>query len=109
MKAAGVIGGGAWGTALAQVCARAGLSPTLWAREPEVVAAINSGHENGLFLPGVVLDPAIRATGDLAELSGRAALDDNPNCPIEHLLVDLFQGEKSTLANAGVRVRRSLA
>jgi glycerol-3-phosphate dehydrogenase (NAD(P)+) len=70
LKAAGVIGGGAWGTALAQVCARAGLSPTLWAREPEVVAAINSGHENGLFLPGVVLDPAIRATGDLAELSG---------------------------------------
>jgi glycerol-3-phosphate dehydrogenase (NAD(P)+) len=70
VKAAGVIGGGAWGTALAQVCARAGLAPTLWAREPEVVEAVNAGHENGLFLPGVALDSAIRATGDLADLAG---------------------------------------
>jgi len=69
MKKAGVIGGGAWGTALAQVCARAGLATTLWAREPDVVASINAGHENSLFLPGVALDAAIRATGDLADLA----------------------------------------
>ena len=70
MKAAGVIGGGAWGTALALVCVRAGLSTTLWAREPEVVEAINRDHANPTFLPGVDLDPAVVATGDLADLAG---------------------------------------
>jgi glycerol-3-phosphate dehydrogenase (NAD(P)+) len=70
MRTAGVIGGGAWGTALAQVCARAGLTPTLWAREADVVASVNASHENTSFLPGIELDPAIRATGDLADLAG---------------------------------------
>ncbi len=70
MKRAGVIGGGAWGTALAQVCARAGLTVILQAREAEVVEAINATHENPLFLPGATLDPAIRATHDLADLAG---------------------------------------
>ncbi|MES2896968.1 MAG: NAD(P)H-dependent glycerol-3-phosphate dehydrogenase [Pseudomonadota bacterium] len=69
MKSAGVIGGGAWGTALALVCVRAGLSVRLWAREPEVVAGINDIHENPIFLPGVALDPAVRATADLADLA----------------------------------------
>jgi len=70
MSRAGVIGGGAWGTALAQVCARAGLETTLWAREPEVVEAVNGAHENPLFLPGVALEPSIRATADFADLAG---------------------------------------
>jgi glycerol-3-phosphate dehydrogenase (NAD(P)+) len=70
MKRAGVIGGGAWGTALAQVCARSGLEPILQAREPEVVEAINRTHENSLFLPGAPLDPAIRATTALEDLAG---------------------------------------
>ncbi|OHB29758.1 MAG: glycerol-3-phosphate dehydrogenase [Phenylobacterium sp. RIFCSPHIGHO2_01_FULL_69_31] len=69
MTTAGVIGGGAWGTALAQVCARAGRDVILWAREPEVVAAINAAHENATFLKGVPLEPSIRATGDLADLA----------------------------------------
>lgn len=68
MTKAGVIGGGAWGTALAQVCARAGLETTLWAREADVVASVNTSHENTSFLPGVDLDPAIRASGDFADL-----------------------------------------
>lgn len=66
---AGVIGAGAWGTALAQVCARAGLKVTLQARETEVVASINEAHENALFLPGVTLEPAIRAAADMAALA----------------------------------------
>lgn len=65
----GVIGGGAWGTALAQVAAKAGRDVTLWAREPAVVAAIREAGENTPFLPGVALDPAIRATDDPAELA----------------------------------------
>jgi glycerol-3-phosphate dehydrogenase (NAD(P)+) len=70
MSKAGVIGGGAWGTALAQVCARAGLRTTLWAREPDVVASVNTSHENTSFLPGVDLEASIRATGDFADLAG---------------------------------------
>lgn len=70
MNRVGVIGGGAWGTALAQVCARAGREVVLWAREPEVVEAVNARHENAIFLAGVPLDPEIRATGDYAGLAG---------------------------------------
>ena len=66
----GVIGGGAWGTALAQVASAGGRETLLWALEPEVVEAVNSRRENAVFLPGVPLNPAIRATSDLAELNG---------------------------------------
>jgi glycerol-3-phosphate dehydrogenase (NAD(P)+) len=69
MKRVGVIGGGAWGTALAQVAARAGLEPVLWARESEVIDEIGRLRENRLFLPGVILDPPIRATSRLADLA----------------------------------------
>ena len=60
-RTAGVIGAGAWGTALAQVCARAGLEVVLQAREPEVIDSIAARRVNEAFLPGVELDPAIRA------------------------------------------------
>jgi glycerol-3-phosphate dehydrogenase (NAD(P)+) len=69
----GVIGGGAWGTALAQVAAGGG-DTLLWALEPEVVDSVNRDHENRLFLAGTPLDPAVRATGDLEALAGRDAL-----------------------------------
>src|SRR5687767_5510182 len=62
-----VVGGGAWGTALAATARRAGREVSLWAHEEEVVDSVNARHENPLFLPGVRLDPAIRATGDLGE------------------------------------------
>ncbi|MDX5982915.1 NAD(P)H-dependent glycerol-3-phosphate dehydrogenase [Sphingomonas echinoides] len=70
----GVIGGGAWGTALAQVAARSGDPVLLWAREPEVVASINQTHENSRFLAGIALPRSIRATGALADLAGCDAL-----------------------------------
>jgi glycerol-3-phosphate dehydrogenase (NAD(P)+) len=69
----GVIGGGAWGTALAQVAAEGG-ETLLWAREPEVVESVNRARVNALFLPGIDLNPAIRATGDLSALAGCGAL-----------------------------------
>ena len=62
----GVIGGGAWGTALAQVAAHGGRPVLLWAREPEVVESVTADRRNHLFLPGIDLAPTIRATGDLA-------------------------------------------
>lgn len=70
----GVIGGGAWGTALAQVAARGGDPVLLWAREPEVVASINQTHENSRFLAGIVLPPSIQATGALGDLAACDAL-----------------------------------
>lgn len=70
----GVIGGGAWGTALAQVAAQAGDSVLLWAREAEVITAINETHENQLFLPGVPLSHDVMATGNLCALAGCDAL-----------------------------------
>ena len=89
----GVIGGGAWGTALAQVSAAKGHETLLWAREPEVVAAVNETHENSLFLGGIPLSPSIRATGDLTDLKScdawlvvtpaqhmRAVLEQAPPC-----------------------------
>ena len=65
MKRLGIIGSGAWGTALAVVARRAGSNVVLWARDHDVVAAINERHENPLFLPGIALDPAIIATNDI--------------------------------------------
>ena len=65
----GIIGGGAWGTALAQVAAAGDRETLIWALEPEVVEAINNRHENPVYLPGIGLNGAIRATFDLPELA----------------------------------------
>ncbi len=70
----GVIGGGAWGTALGAVFARAGRETLLWAREPEVVEEINGRHENSLFLPDIALPGELRASGDLAAFAAMDAL-----------------------------------
>ncbi len=64
----GVLGGGAWGTALAQAFASDGTPVRLWAREEEVVAAINDRQRNPLFLPSAELAPSITATGDMAAM-----------------------------------------
>ena len=65
----GVVGAGAWGTALAHMLAQDGSEVLLWAREPELVEAINAGHRNPLFLPNAKLAPTITATGKLADLA----------------------------------------
>ena len=70
----GVIGGGAWGTALAQVAASGGEETLIWAREPEVVEAINGRHENMSFLAGVALSEQVVATGELLDLVDCEAL-----------------------------------
>ncbi|MGY6552243.1 MAG: NAD(P)H-dependent glycerol-3-phosphate dehydrogenase [Erythrobacter sp.] len=68
----GVIGAGAWGTALAQMLGSDGREVVIWAYEAEVAAAINAEHRNPLYLPSARLAPTIRAVTDLADL---AALD----------------------------------
>jgi glycerol-3-phosphate dehydrogenase (NAD(P)+) len=68
MSRAGIalLGGGAWGTALALAMLHAGHAPRLWARDPHIVDAINRLHENPSYLPGIRLDPELKATADLA-------------------------------------------
>jgi glycerol-3-phosphate dehydrogenase (NAD(P)+) len=83
----GVIGAGAWGTALAEICARAGREVTLWAREPEVREAVNGQRANPLFLPGVALSPAISAVGDFAALAASDVILAVP--PAQHLRATL--------------------
>lgn len=63
---AAVIGAGAWGTALAVMLARGGWDVMIWAREADVVDAINTAHENPLFLKGVPLPPKLKASSDMA-------------------------------------------
>lgn len=70
----GIIGGGAWGTALAAVMAQIHDDVLIWAREPEVVAGINNAHENSTFLAGLKLSPKIIATGDLNRMVDCGAL-----------------------------------
>ena len=83
----GVIGAGAWGTALAQTCASIGRDVTLWAFETEVAQAINNQRENTAFLPGAPLHPAIRATSEPRDLA---------NCDV-FLLVSPAQHARATL------------
>tara|TARA_R110002073_G_scaffold239434_2_gene401059 strand:+ start:455 stop:1456 length:1002 start_codon:yes stop_codon:yes gene_type:complete len=70
----GVMGAGAWGTALAETAARAGRRVTLWAHEGDVADAINATHQNADYLPGVTLNEAVRATSDMAELADCQAI-----------------------------------
>jgi glycerol-3-phosphate dehydrogenase (NAD(P)+) len=69
-----VIGGGAWGTAIADRLSRNGNPVQIWAREADVVEAVNTRHENPRFLPGAMLHGALRATGDMDTALRGAAL-----------------------------------
>ncbi|MGC2824000.1 MAG: NAD(P)H-dependent glycerol-3-phosphate dehydrogenase [Pseudolabrys sp.] len=68
-----VLGGGAWGTALALTCARAGRQVTLWEHEPDNAASLEQKRESR-FLPGVRLDNGIKVTRDLAETANSNAI-----------------------------------
>lgn len=70
----GIVGGGAWGTALSVTARRAGRDVVLWARESAVVSAINEQHRNTMFLPDVALDKGITATADFAAACDADAL-----------------------------------
>eukprot|EP00887_Chlorella_sp_A99_P004238 scaffold15.g4238.t1 len=70
----GVIGGGAWGTALALHSARMGHDTLIWALEKEVADAINTQHENTTYLKGYPLPESLRASNDLAEVAGYGEL-----------------------------------
>ncbi len=91
----GVVGAGAWGTALALVAAQAGRRVTLWAREPDVIRSIREERENTRFLSGVALPDAISATGNIADLAAAEAL----------LVVVPAQHLRETLSHAAAHFR----
>lgn len=95
--AIGIIGAGAWGTALAQSLACNGRDVVLWCFEPDLAREINRTHENTLYLAGVALDPRIRATPDLAEAVAAAEAV---------LLATPAQHTRETLAVLGNALRR---
>jgi glycerol-3-phosphate dehydrogenase (NAD(P)+) len=89
MQHIGIIGGGAWGTALAQALAQNGKKVTLWAREGEVIDGINNDNENSLFLAGIKLHDNVKATGSMVEAANAEAV----------LIVSPAQHMRSTLAS----------
>ena len=68
-KTVGIIGGGAWGTGIAQALARGGHKVEIWALEEDVVASINNEHENKRFLPGFKLEPSITCSNDIWQVA----------------------------------------
>ncbi|MGI9464267.1 MAG: NAD(P)H-dependent glycerol-3-phosphate dehydrogenase [Aestuariivirgaceae bacterium] len=67
----GVIGAGAWGTALAAVAVRAGCTVVQWARSEDVCRAINQDHTNKTYLPGIMLPDGLAATTNAGDLADR--------------------------------------
>lgn len=72
METIGILGAGAWGTALALVASRAGKKVLLQAREQEVIDAVRQNNENTPFLPGVPLNPNISVTNSFEEVLSAA-------------------------------------
>lgn len=70
----GVVGGGAWGTALAQSVRRAGRQVTWWLRDGQLAETIRHTHLNPPYLPGIALDPQLLPTTQLADIAGCAAI-----------------------------------
>lgn len=68
MTRVGVLGAGAWGTALSDLLARNGHDVRLWAYEPEVVASINAQHVNTLYFPDAALDHRLIASHSIPEV-----------------------------------------
>ncbi|MCI6479232.1 MAG: NAD(P)H-dependent glycerol-3-phosphate dehydrogenase [Candidatus Treponema excrementipullorum] len=65
----GVLGAGAWGTAVAQALARGGHDVVIWAMEQDVTDSINNCHENKRYLPGFTLSKELRASTDIEEVA----------------------------------------
>jgi glycerol-3-phosphate dehydrogenase (NAD(P)+) len=71
-----VVGGGAWGTALASLAAEGGREVALYARESEVISSINSYHENKPFLAGAILNSTVFAK----------SMESFKNCAAKHII-----------------------
>lgn len=98
----GVVGAGAWGTALAKLLAEKGVPTRIWAREPGVVESINAERENTVFLSGVRLPESLRAAGNLGTVLGESAVIVNA-VPTQHIR-SVYGGMDQAAADAEVLV-----
>ncbi len=90
MSLIGVVGAGAWGTALAVLAARRGDDVRMWTRSVEFAAAVEAARENRTYLPGVRLDPAIRLSADPADLAeAKLILLVTPTQHVRSVLADI--------------------
>lgn len=113
MKKISIIGSGAWGTALAQVAAQNHDNVALWARRPELAEIINQTHENTENLPGIALNPSIRATSDLAQAAKAEILFlVAPAQSMRAVLNDIAQSARHThtlvLCSKGIEIETGL-
>ena len=96
-----VIGAGSWGTALAIQLGRAGQHPTLWGREPEVIAALEAKRCNSVFLPDIPLPESVRINADLDAVVGQHS--DLLICVPSHVFRAVLESIKPNLVN-GARI-----
>ena len=100
----GILGAGAWGTALAVTAQRAGRDVTLWVRRSVQAATLFARRENLLHLPGAMLDPAIRITNAIEPaLEADAILVALPAQHLrEHLAGLAWSGAPAVLCAKGI-------
>jgi glycerol-3-phosphate dehydrogenase (NAD(P)+) len=65
----GIVGAGAWGTAIGKVLAEKGLAVDIWCYEQDLAAEINSSHTNSAYLPGVSLPPLLHASHQMLDVA----------------------------------------
>lgn len=71
IKKAAVLGGGSFGTVVANILADNNIETVQWMRNTQTVQAINEKHENPKYLPNIELNPSLTATSDiLAAIAG---------------------------------------
>ena len=108
MQRIGIVGGGAWGTALAVSSARAGRDVTLWDRKPELTAAINRNHRNPAYLSEIDLATSIVATDDLRDLAQlEAILLVTPAQTLRELLTQLHLAPPTALVVCAKGIEQS--
>src|SRR5687768_16384937 len=98
----GVVGAGAWGTALADLLTRNGHDVRLWAYEPDVVESVNRKHENVRFLRGHTLKSALQATGDIGRAVDGAELV--TLATPSHVLRSILRSAATSLSNSALIV-----
>lgn len=113
MTKIGVIGAGAWGTALAHILANEGRDVTLWARQASIVASIEAMQENDLYLPGIRLNETIKTTESLTKAAGTDILllvtpAQFVRTTLEALKADLGSGKPLVICSKGIELESGL-
>lgn len=113
MTKIGVIGAGAWGTALAHTLANEGKEVTLWARTPEIVATIEAMQENDKYLPGIRLNDTLKTTESLTKAANADVIllvtpAQHIRKTLEALKADAGNGKPVVICSKGIELESGL-